>query len=194
MHDESLKLFKCLADKSRLMIIHSLLREPMYVELLAERLSLSSSTVSFHLKKMEEAGLVKSSKEQYYVVFHINEELLSKPLNALLKVEEEETFMHQEREKEYRKGVINVFFEYGKLKSIPVQQKKRKIVLEEIAKSFEEGKVYAEKEVNLTIADFHDDFCTIRREMVAFRLLDRENSQYWLTKPEDKKGEEKHDV
>ena len=192
MHEESLKLFKCLADKSRLMIIDSLLREPMYVELLAERLSLSSSTVSFHLKKMEEAGLVRSFKEQYYVVFHINEELLSQPLKSLLKVDAEEKSMQQEREQEYRKNVLSSFFEYGKLKSIPVQQKKRKIVLEEIAKSFEDKRVYPEKEVNLILADFHDDFCTLRRELVAFHLLDRENNRYWLTRSEDRKGEDKH--
>ena len=32
---------------------------------------------------------------------------------------------------------------------------------------FEPGKKYSEREVNLIIADFHDDFCTIRRDMIA---------------------------
>ena len=36
--EEAVRLFKCLADKSRLQILKSLMREDMYVERLAERL------------------------------------------------------------------------------------------------------------------------------------------------------------
>ena len=38
---EVIKLFKCLADKSRLQILRSLLSEDMYVERLAQRLELT---------------------------------------------------------------------------------------------------------------------------------------------------------
>ena len=53
-------------------------------------------------------------------------------------------------------------------------------MLNEIAKAFEPGREYTEREVNLIIADFHDDFCTIRREMVCEGILTRENSIYRL--------------
>ena len=43
----------------------------------------------------------------------------------------------QKREESYRKKVLDNFFEYGKLKKIPSQRKKERIVLEEIAKDFE---------------------------------------------------------
>jgi len=184
MEKDSLKIFKCLADKSRLMIINNLMESPMYVELLSERLNLASSTISFHLKKLEEINLVYSVKEQYYVVYHLNDEILSLTLISLIRVEEPESELHTEREEQYRANVIEAFFEYGKLKSIPVQQKKRKIVLEEIAKKFQTGREYAEREVNIIIADFNDDFCTIRREMVAFKILSRENSIYRLVENE----------
>ncbi|MBQ6395266.1 MAG: winged helix-turn-helix transcriptional regulator, partial [Atopobiaceae bacterium] len=49
-----------LSDASRLRIVQSLTRGEMYTELLAERLGLSPSTVSFHLKKLEDAGIVSS--------------------------------------------------------------------------------------------------------------------------------------
>ena len=62
---EAIALFKCLADKSRLQILKSLAREDMYVELLAERLGLTPPTISFHLKKLAEAGAVRSYKSQY---------------------------------------------------------------------------------------------------------------------------------
>ena len=76
----ALKIFKSLSDMSRLRIVQSLTRGEMYTELLAERLELTPSTVSFHMKKLEEAGLVISRKEQYYTVYSLNRELLNASL------------------------------------------------------------------------------------------------------------------
>ena len=64
--------------------------------------------------------------------------------------------------------------------SLLAQRKKERIILEEIAKSFRPGERYTEKEVNLIIADFHDDFCTIRRDMIGEKIMQRENGVYWL--------------
>lgn len=150
----------------------------MYVELLAERLKLSPSTVSFHLKKLEEAGIVYSNKEQYYVMYYIDKAILNLNLLELVKINADDESIQKEREEEYRKKVIDSFFEYGKLKSLPVQQKKRKIVLEEIVKNFEQDKLYTEKEVNIIIADINDDFCTIRRALISEKLMEREAGIY----------------
>ncbi len=35
--------------------------------------------------------------------------------------------------------------------------------------------------MNLILADWYDDFCTLRRDMVAEKLLDRDNESYWRT-------------
>ena len=90
----------------------------------------------------------------------------------------EEKSLQDEREESYRKKVLDAFFEYGKLKSIPAQRKKELIVLKEIAKSFEPGRDYTEREVNIIIADFHDDFCTIRRDMISEHILVRDKGMY----------------
>ncbi len=55
-------------------------------------------------------------------------------------------------------------------------------MLEEIAKAFEPGKIYSEREVNILIADYYDDFCTIRRDMASEQLPDRNQEGYWLAK------------
>jgi ArsR family transcriptional regulator len=177
---EPIKIFKALADESRLQIIKTLYEKARYVEELAERLNLSSSTISFHLKKLEEAGLLYSVKEQYYVNYHLRRELLEKQLKEMIKATDKGTNEEEKRMENYRKKVIDSFFEYGKLKSLPVQRKKKKIILEEIARAFEAEKIYSEKEVNLLIADYHDDFCTIRRDMISEKLLKRENNLYQL--------------
>ena len=65
---DALPIFKCLSDATRLEIIRALADGPKYVELLSERLQRSPSTISFHLKKLEEIGLAEAHKEQYYTV------------------------------------------------------------------------------------------------------------------------------
>ena len=75
--EEAIRLFKCLADKSRLQILKSLMRGDMYVEQLAERLSLTPATISFHMKKLEEAGAVTRYRDQYYTMYALRREVFS---------------------------------------------------------------------------------------------------------------------
>lgn len=176
---EVIRLFKCLSDKSRLQILKSLAIEDMYVERLAERLGITASTVSFHLKKLAEAGAVVSYKSQYYMMYSLKREMFEVSLLALLQEKSDEADVQTQRDAKYRQKIIDTFFEYGKLKSVPSQRKKERIVLEVIAEAFEFDRLYSEREVNLLIADFYDDFCTIRRDMISERLLDRANGTYW---------------
>lgn len=152
--------------------------EPMYVELLSERLGLSTSTISFHLKKLMDANIVSSKKEQYYTMYRLNEDIFKVNLEDLIKDSKNEEEILNQREEKYRKGVIESFFKYNKLKNIPVQKKKKQIVLEKIVEIFEWNRTYTEKEVNLLIADFHDDFCTIRRDLIGFNLMERKDGIY----------------
>lgn len=175
---DALQTFKCLADASRLQILSGLMREPMYVELIAERLALSPSTVSFHLKKLEAAGLVMSTKEQYYTVYALNGDILDKPLRTLLAPDHQVESVEAQREAAYRQKVLDSFFVYGKLKTIPAQRKKRLIVLEEIAGKFQAGVPYPEREVNLIISEMFDDFCTLRRELIVEGLMERDHGIY----------------
>ena len=176
--DQSVKVFKALADGSRLRILTALLDEPKYVEIIAERLELAPSTVSFHLKKLEDAGLVEKVKDQYYIIYSIKKEILDLPLTHWIGEAHSTTKAEDKRELEYRQKVIETFFKYNQLKSIPVQRKKRLIVLEHMVEAFEFNKTYTEREVNIIIADFHDDFATLRREMINEKLMTRENSIY----------------
>ncbi len=178
---EAIKLFKCLSDKSRLQILKSLAIEDMDVERLADRLNLTPATISFHLKKLSDAGAVKSYKRQYYTLYSLCKNVFMTRIIDIINEASDEAAIQDQRDAQYRKRVIESFFEYGKLKSIPAQRKKERIILEEIAKSFEKGRIYSEREVNIMIADFHDDFCTIRRDMIGEGIMERENGNYWLT-------------
>ena len=176
--ENALKLFKCLSDTSRLRILQALIEGEMYTELLAERLELTPSTVSFHMKKLEDAGLVVSRKEQYYTVYSLNRDVLERTLYEVAASEPEQIDEQQKREEEYRKKVLKSFFEYGKLRSIPVQRKKKLICYEQIAELFEPGRVYSEKEVNDIISPVHEDYCTIRRDMISEGIFSRTGDRY----------------
>lgn len=179
---EAIALFKCLSDKSRLRILKSLAVEDMYVERLSERLSLTPSTVSFHLKKLTDAGAVTSYKSQYYTMYSLNSAVFKTSMLEIINEKTSETELQAQRDEAYRQKVIDTFFEYGKLKAIPSQRKKERIVLEVIAQAFEFDRIYPEREVNILIADYNDDFCTIRRDMIAEKLLDRSPEGYWRVK------------
>ena len=171
---EKLELLKLLADQTRLEILNILLKEDSYVEKIACELSLTPATICYHLKKMESAGVVNCSRSQFYIIYSLNREIFDKPLYELIKKEEQEV----DTEEKYKKEVISHFFKYGRLTQIPTQRKKREIVLAEILKQFDFDREYDEKEVNEIILRYHEDFCTIRREIIAFGMMTRDHEIY----------------
>ena len=171
---EKLELLKLLADETRLEILNILLKEDSYVEKIACELSLTPATICYHLKKMESAGVVNCSRSQFYIIYSLNREIFNKPLFELIKKDEQIV----DTEEKYKKEVISNFFKYGRLTHIPTQRKKREIVLAEILEQFDFDREYPEKEVNEIILRYHEDFCTIRREMIAFGMMTRDHEIY----------------
>lgn len=178
---EAIGLFKCLADKSRLQILKSLAVEDMYVERLAQRLGLTAATVSFHLKKLAQAGAVSSYKSQYYTMYALNRALFDTTILDIVQEESEEADLQAQRDEAYRQHVLDSFFQDGRLKTIPAQRKKKRIVLQALAQQFEPQRIYPEGEVNAILARYHDDVCTLRRDLVGEGLLERNAQGYWRT-------------
>jgi hypothetical protein len=63
----------------------------------------------------------------------------------------------------------------------PKKQKDKLVLLRLIAGLFQEGRRYAEKEVNAILAPVWPDHVTIRRYLIEYRFLDRKTdcSEYW---------------
>ena len=173
---EKLELLKLLADETRLDILNLLLKEDSYVEKIACELSLTPATICYHLKKLEAAGVVNCSRAQFYMIYSLNRDIFDRPLYELIRKDEPVV----DTEEKYRKEVVSRFFKYGRLTQLPSQRKKREIVLQEIATRFEANRTYDEKEVNEIIHQFHEDHCTIRREMIACGIMTREREIYRL--------------
>ncbi len=166
-------LLKAVADKQRLKILASLIEAPKFVEQLSLELNISVSTTSFHLGKLQSAGLVSSKKEQYYQTYFVNEKALSCSLKELV------SFGVEEKSNAFEKSVIETFVKKGSpIAKLPVQIRKREIIFKEILKEFSKNKKYSLKETNLIIAEFCDDFATCRNEMIRLKLLDEEDGLY----------------
>lgn len=187
------EIIKSLADTSRLRIVSALAREAQCVEELASRLGLAASTVSFHLKKLELAGMVYGEKVQYYAVYRLNAEMFSLTLADLLRAEDSDAYAQEERLARYRAKVIRAFFKKGRLAQLPAQHKKRLVVLNEFLAKFKHGKEYPEKSVDEIINTMYHDHCTIRRLLVEEGFMRRKNQMYTRTEKKehesaDKKG------
>ena len=76
---------------------------------------------------------------------------------------------------------LNRFFTGSRLKQIPAQLSKRRIVLERLAQEFEPGRRYQEKEVNFTLQLYHADYAALRRYLVDEEFLGRAEGVYWRT-------------
>ena len=84
---ELLPFFKALADSNRLRIIGLLANQELSVEQLAELLGLRPSTVSHHLARLSEVGLVSARAESYYNLYRLEYETLEKMSKSFLQQE-----------------------------------------------------------------------------------------------------------
>lgn len=137
-----------------------------------------NTLINIKLKKLMDAGAVSSRREQYYTMYSINKGVFQCRILDILGEKSSDAQRQQEREARYRQRVLDSFFEYGRLKSIPAQRKKERICLEEIAKELELGRPYPERELNQVLLRFHQDYCTLRRDMISEGILRREEGLY----------------
>jgi len=180
--EELVTFFKALADSSRLKIVGLLAEKPYSVEELAALLGLKPSTVSHHLSKLSEAGLVQSRAESYYSVYQLDKIRLEEKSRTLFSNEELSMVAAEVDTDAYDAKVIRDFTRRdGSLKTIPAQQKKLEAILRYIVRSFDVGERYSEKRVNEILSKYHEDTATLRRELTGYGLMQREGGggEYW---------------
>jgi len=175
MSEELVSFFKALADANRLKIVGLLAQQPYSVEQLAAILELRPSTVSHHLSKLADVGLVSAKAESYYNVYQLEEENL-RQTRLLLSQQDLAAVVEDVDLNAYdRKVVEDYSLPDGRLKTIPAQRKKLEAVLRYVVKAFEPGTQYSEQQVNEVLSRFHEDTATLRSELVEYDLMDRES-------------------
>jgi hypothetical protein len=183
INNELLGFFKALADANRLKIVGLLAKQPYSVEQLADILEVRPSTVSHHLAKLSDAGLVNSHAESYYNVYYLETGVLEEKARRLLAKETLPAMAADIDTDAYdRKVLANFTTPDGRLKAFPAQRKKMEAILRYVLKAFKPGIRYSEKQVNELLSQYFEDYSTLRRELVEYKMLEREGGggDYWL--------------
>ena len=182
LSEELLDFFKAMADANRLKIMGLLAQENLSVGQLAEMLKLRPSTVSHHLSKLTDAGLVSAKASSYYNIYQLENSKLESMAQRLLSSDTLPAMAAGVDLDSYDRKVISDYsLPDGQLKIIPAQRKKLDAVLRYVVRSFEFGTRYTEQQVNEILGKFHEDTATLRRELIGAGLLARSTGgrEYW---------------
>ena len=190
LSSEEMKLLvvigRALADPTRIRILGLLAERPMYGQELARVLDVKPPTVSHHIAPLVNAGLVYVRRENNYHYYELDSDGIQHLAESTQHIARSLFASNPLPPKsDERARVVATFIKDGRLVSIPAQYKKRRYVMEELARSFEWGRLYDEKEVNAILKTFHDDVASLRREFIDQRIMLRENGRYWLVRPNE---------
>ncbi|MBP5974652.1 DUF2087 domain-containing protein [Brasilonema sp. CT11] len=79
----------------------------------------------------------------------------------------------------WEEKVLRNYLDGTRLIKIPASRKKRLVVLRWLVRKFEQEVTYTERQVNEIIGRHHPDYATLRRELIGYQLMERENGFYW---------------
>lgn len=172
----ALRFFKALGDESRLKMAGLLAHREYSVEELAATLRLKPPTISHHLGILRRIGLVHVRPEGTTHYYRLD-------LDALRRMHHdarpEKITVADDATTEWDRKILRDFFDGERLKQIPVNRKKREVILTWLADRFAIDARYPEKAVNEIIKRHHEDPATLRRELVDGGWMARENGVYW---------------
>jgi len=173
---------KALGDLTRIRIIALLQQGHLSGQEIASKLSLKPPTITHHMSKLREVGLIKERRDKNTIYFSLNTKILEMNAKAIFTVGTGgDSNMEMSVTESERSSIINNFFtKEGKLNIYPAQRKKKLVVLAHMIKGLEFGRVYQEKEINEYLKQFHEDYATLRRELIMCQYMYRENNQYEL--------------
>ena len=81
-----------------------------------------------------------------------------------------------------RDKVLRAFLDAdGRITAMPAKHSKRLVLLDHVARAFTPGEKYPERDVDVVLRAFFDDYVTLRRYLVDAGFLDRDHGVYWRT-------------
>ncbi|MFS0556607.1 metalloregulator ArsR/SmtB family transcription factor [Brevibacillus sp. 179-C9.3 HS] len=197
--DQLVTFYKALGDPTRVRILAILANGPLHGQALAGKLGVTPPTITHHMAKLRDAGVVYERRDKNTIYFYLHEANVKRQSQAIVNVMEkakdttaEELFaqdnLHVQRRHQMAAEKMQVIRSFitpdGKLKQIPSQRKKKLIVFEFMVQGLEKGRKYKEQEINEYIRQFHEDYATIRREFIMNHYMYREEGIYELN-PEE---------
>lgn len=191
IYEPLLDFFKTLADENRLRIVGLLSEREYSVGELSESLAITEPTISHHLSKLRGLGLVNIRTDGTYRFYRLNDGVLQRYKQAVLDMEHlrppepttppDQSWIDELGLDEEGRKVLLDYTVGQRLKFIPARVKKLQPVLIWLSTRFEMGRSYTEREVNAILSAHHEDYASLRRDLIEAGYLARERDgrQYW---------------
>jgi len=188
-----LQMLKALGDDSRLTLLQLLAEGERSVGDLAQLVDLGEPTVSHHLARLREVGLVSLRMAGNQRFYRVNDSGLalfkrlaaeieqSQPLPA--PVAADDAWIAVLGWSAEDQQVLREHTQGRQLTRLPSKQKKTQVILRWLATLFEPERFYSEAEVNTLLkAVYAEDYVSLRRDLVDLGYLRRERGggKYWL--------------
>ncbi len=80
--------------------------------------------------------------------------------------------------------ILRAFVRDRRLRSIPAKPSKRALLMRWLLEQcFPEDRIYSEREVNIALEKWHEDFAALRRYLIDEKLMSRDHGEYRRTYP-----------
>ena len=166
------ELWGLLADEDRLRVFSAIALGARSVPDIADHAGMDPRTVVKALQRLESGGVVSSAGPEW----DLRRDVIAAEARRTSKTFEpyDEVGLPPQQA-----SVLRAFLRDGRLASIPSARSKRLVILDHVAKVFEIGRRYPEREVDALLRAFHADYAALRRYLVDEGFLSREHAEYW---------------
>lgn len=143
----------------------------------------------------EKAKQAKAFLAAYELTFEAAPGTAFVPIHAHAKMVDERYMTTEKERDKILKGMF-ISLDPPVLRTFSPKEKKKIVILTEIAKAFTPGKTYSEQALNAILKPIYEDYVTLRRYLIEYGFMDRskDGSEYWLKEQATlPKGEKNHD-
>lgn len=179
-----LRFFQVFSNESRLKIIGHLANGEKSVGELADLLNLKEPTVSHHLSELKGIGLVEARAEGTMRIYQLNAralETMSKDIFAQTNL----AALVKPKEMTDEERVLRTWVKNGRIVDIPAQEKKKQILIRWLAAQIDPDRRWTEREFSEWLKQYNEDYAFLRRYLVDYHYMARENGIYWRTPEND---------
>lgn len=170
------ELVGLLADADRLAAVSALALGARNGSEISERTGIDAKRITKAVLRLTKAGLVGT--DDGGLVLHTH--LFGEAARAAAPVKEHEDHGYANPKDE---ATLRAFVRAGRLTGMPAQPARRRLVLEHVARSFEPGVRYLERQVTELLEPWcaagASDHVTLRRYLIDEGLLSRADGEYW---------------
>lgn len=168
-----------LAEESRLRAIAALALGASTLDEVVAASGLDVRTATSALERLAAGGLVRSDDSGKGLSLQADAFKAAAQAEARRRAEAEPSLDTFDGVAPDHATILRTFVSDGRLRQIPANRSKRRVVLDWLVGRFEPGKTYPERDVNLLLGMAHADVAALRRYLVDEEFLERRDGFYW---------------